>query len=169
MVHSVVSCVADWRGLLPALAVAALSLPAAAAPPARQLHDFEASGPVRLAADQVVSVCATNYGGGTHSMLFAVVDATPVANSPGILVSQQTVLAPFASACVYFAGANWQPQIGPQAAVVGLVVDNGFVDQGVIRQGIGVGGGGCIVSMQVLEALTGKPAVFLPMRRHLVP
>lgn len=168
MVYSVASCVADWRGLLPALAVAALSLPAAAAPPARQLHDFEASGPVRLAADQVVSVCATNYGRDMESVLLAVVDASPAANPAGVLTAQQAQLAPYASACVYLPGANWQ-QLGPQASVVGLVVDNGFVDQGVIRQGIGTGGGGCIVSMQVLEALTGKPAVFLPMRRHLIP
>ena len=162
---------ARWRRLLvvPALAFAALSLQAAPRPATNALHDFDASGPVRLAADQVVSVCATNYGPATHSMLLAVVDATPAANSPGILASQQTVLAPFASACVYFIGANWQPLIGPQASVAGLGVDAGFVNQGVIQQGIGVGGGGCIVSMQVLGAQTGKAVVFAPMRRHQIP
>ena len=157
--------------VLATLAVAAWSSAAAAPrPTSNALHDFDASGPVRLAGDQVVSVCATNYGPATHSMLLAVVDATPAANSPGILAAQQTVLAPFASACVYFSGANWQPLIGPQASVAGLGVGAGFVNQGVIQQGTGgTGGGGCSVSRQVLDAQTGKTVLFAPTSRHVIP
>jgi hypothetical protein len=156
--------------VLSALAAVAASLPAAAAPrpTTDALHDFEASGPVRLAGDQVLSVCATNYNADSHSMLLAVVDATPGANSPGILAAQQTQVAPYASACVYFTAANWQPLAGPQASVVGLGVDNGFVSQGAIRQTGGIGGGGCIVSMQVLD-MSGRPVLVAPTRRYQIP
>lgn len=146
-----------------ALAVsAACAAAAGAAPQVRALHDFEASGPVRLAFDQVAAVCATNYGRATSSILLAIVDASPGANSSGILASLQVQVAPYQSACVYLPGASLQAQ-GLEASVVGLVVNNGVVDQGVIRQGIGIGGGGCIASLQVLEASTRKTVVLAPM------
>ena len=145
------------RVLVPTLAALALSLPAAAAQ-TNQLHDFEASGPVRVALDQVVAVCATNYGAAAHSMLLAVVDATPGANSAGILATQQFQVPPYQSVCLNLPGVLLQA-LGPQASVVGLAVDGGFVDQGVIRQGGGISGGGCIASVQVFDTQTGKTAV----------
>lgn len=154
--------------VLAIIAMAACSAAAAPRPTTNALHDFEASGPVRLAADQVVSVCATNYGPDTHPMLLAVVNATPDANAPGILAVKQAQVVPFSTVCLDFVAANWQPQFGPQASVVGLGIDNGLIVEGAIRQGIGVGGGGCIVSVQVLDA-TGKTVLFAPTRRHLIP
>lgn len=151
------------------LAVAVWSSAAAAPrPTSNALHDFEASGPVRLAADQVVSVCATNYGPDAHPMLLAVVNATPDSNVTGILASQQVQMAPLATACVDFVAANWQPQFGPRASVVGLGIDNGLIVNGVTTQGGGISGGGCIVSVQVLDA-NGRTVLFAPTHRHVTP
>jgi hypothetical protein len=154
--------------MLCAWLVAASSAAAAPRPTTDALHDFEASGPVRVAFDQVVSVCATNYGPTAHGMSLAVVNATADVNQPGILATRQVQMAPFSSACLDFPAANWQPLYGPAASVIGLGVDGGFVDQGVIRQGIGVGGGGCIVSLQILDA-NARTVLLAPTHRHLLP
>jgi hypothetical protein len=162
-----ISSAQQW-GLLSTLTAAVLAFPIVAAAQAHTyarssaLHDFEASGPVRLATDQVASVCATNYDNSTESILLALVDATPGPNSGGILASQQSQVPPRATACLYLPGANLP---GPQQNVVGLVVENGFVNQGVIQQGIGIGGGGCIASLQILDALN-KTVVIAQMASH---
>lgn len=136
------------------LATAVLALPLTAAPKS-QLQDFEAAGPVRLAQNQVLAVCVANFEGETSNVLLAIVDATSGAGTRGVLVSQQVQLAPYQSACLYLPGANQEAQ----ASVIGMVVDNGSVEQGVIRQGFhngGISGGGCVASVQVLDANTGR-------------
>ena len=152
--------------LIPALLGAAFALPAAAARAPQALHDFEASGPLRLAPDQMASLCVTNYGSENENILLALVDATPGSNPAGILASQQVRLAPHASACLNVPGANlWVS--GPQLNVIGLVVGNGFVNQGRIQQGLGASGGGCIASLQILDALS-KTTSIAQMASHRV-
>jgi hypothetical protein len=163
-----ISSARRWA-VLSTLAAAVMALPVAAAAQSAYarssaLHDFQASGPVRLATNQVASVCATNYDSTAESILLALVDATPGPNSAGILASQQTQVPPRATACLYLPGANLP---GPQQNVVGLVVENGFVNQGVIRQGIGIGGGGCIASLQILDALNQASVVVQMSSHHL--
>ena len=154
------------RLLIAALTGAIFALPAAAARAPQALHDFEASGPLRLAPDQMANVCATNYGNGNENILLALVDATPGPNPAGILASQQVRLAPHASACLNVPGSNlWVS--GPQLNVIGLVVDNGFVNQGHIQQGTGTGGGGYIASLQILDAL-GKTTSATQMASHRI-
>ena len=154
------------RVFIPALIGAACALPAAAARAPQALHDFEASGPLRLAPDQMASVCATNYGNDNENLLLALVDATPGPNPAGILASQQVRLAPHASACLNVPGANlWVS--GPQLNVIGLVVDNGFVNQGRIGQSVVVGGGGCVASLQILDTLS-KTTSIAQMASHRI-
>ena len=155
------------RLFIPALIGAACALPAAAARAPQALHEFDASGPLRLAPDQVASVCVTNYGNDSENLLLALVDATPGPNPAGVLASQQVRLAPHASACLNVPGANlWVS--GPQLNVIGLVIGNGFVNQGRIGQGTGAGGGGCIASLQILDALS-KTTSIAQMTRRRVP
>lgn len=154
----------------PLLAAAACLVPVAATAQPVTPHDFEASGPLRVAADQVVRVCATNYSGTAHDMLLAIVDATPGSNAPGnVLISQPTQLAPRATACVALPGLLVQQRLGPHASVIGFAVDGGFVSAGVIQQGIGVGGGGCIASLQLIDVQARRTTVMTPLQRYRVP
>lgn len=70
---SVMNSLALWLRTWPLLAAAACFVPAAATAQFVMPYDFEASGPLRVATDQVVSICATNYSGTVHAMLLAIV------------------------------------------------------------------------------------------------
>jgi len=141
---------------------------AMAAPPPSSLQDFDAAGPVRLARDQVAVVCASNFGGESEQVLLAFVNATPSPNFAGVLSAQQAQIAPNQTVCLYLPGANLLP-LGPDASVVGMVVHGGFVNEGVIGQSSGgVGGGGCIHSVQIIDAPTGKTLLLADTLRHRV-
>ena len=131
------------------------------------LLDFQASGPVGLAAGQNASVCATNLDSSPISILIGMLQA----DTGSLLANKAVTLQPGTGTCLNYSFPPSPNGPTPTRNVIGLVVPNAhFIEPGAIIQDR-PGGGGCITASLQIQAATlnnvaGQTFLYVPMHEH---
>ena len=144
------------------LALGAILLPPASASVLFEnnvLLDFQASGPVSVAAGQNASVCATNPDNSPVSILVALLQA----DTGSLIATKQQILQSGGGTCLNSLGQT-------QGNLIGLVVANAHLTElGAIVQDRPGGGGGCITaSVQIqtspVNNTPGQTFLYVPLQ-----